>query len=120
METRTARVRIAVQNPTLRLRPGMWATVEIDIPAGEQDTLVPREAVIDTGVRRIVFVVREPGHFEPREVTVGRTGRDGSVEVLAGLEGGETVVVSGQFLLDAESRMREAIRKHLDTAGAKP
>jgi multidrug efflux pump subunit AcrA (membrane-fusion protein) len=120
METRTARVRIAVENPSLILRPGMWGTVEIAVPAVERATLVPREAVIETGLRRVAFVQREPGHFEPRDVTVGRAGRDGTVEVLAGLAAGDTVVVSGQFLLDAESRMREAIRKHLDTAGAQP
>jgi multidrug efflux pump subunit AcrA (membrane-fusion protein) len=97
----------------------MWAAVEITVPAVDRATLVPREAVIETGLRSVAFVQREPGHFEPREVTVGRTSRDGTLEVLAGLAPGETIVVSGQFLLDAESRMREAIRKHLDAAEAK-
>jgi multidrug efflux pump subunit AcrA (membrane-fusion protein) len=120
MTTRTARVRIAVENPGLTLRPGMWATVEIAVPAVDRATLVPREAVIETGVRQVAFVQRERGRFEPREVTTGRAGRNGTVEVLAGLAPGETVVVSGQFLLDAESRFREAIRKHLDATGTEP
>jgi Cu(I)/Ag(I) efflux system membrane fusion protein/cobalt-zinc-cadmium efflux system membrane fusion protein len=74
---------------------------------------VPREAVIDTGTRQIVFVTRDRRHFEPRRVTLGTTGADGAVQVLAGLAPGDTVVTSGQFLLDAESRLREAIEKHL-------
>lgn len=115
MQTRTALVRIAVANPALTLRPGMWATAEIAVAPVEHAVLVPREAVIDTGVRQLVFVERDPGHFAPRDVTTGRVGRDGGVQVLSGLAPGETVVVSGQFLLDAESRTREAIRKHLES-----
>src|SRR6185436_19571695 len=96
-----------------QLRPGMYATAEIDAEIAERARLVPREAIIDTGVRQIAFVVGEGGHFEPRRVTMGAAGQDGLVQVLSGLEPGESVVRSGQFLLDAESRMREAIQKML-------
>ncbi|WP_428940517.1 efflux RND transporter periplasmic adaptor subunit [Fontivita pretiosa] len=122
--TRTALVRMAMPNPELSLRPGMFATVWIESQIQDQALLVPREAVIDTGQRQIVFVPLENGHFEPRKVTVGVWSDDGNVQLLSGVAPGEQVVVSGQFLLDSESRMREAIQKHLDkqllAAGAKP
>jgi multidrug efflux pump subunit AcrA (membrane-fusion protein) len=115
--TRTAMVRFVIPNPDLALRPGMYATVEIAAEVAARALLVPRESVIDTGTRRVVFLAREAGHFEPREVTTGATGNDGMVQVLSGLAAGETVVTSGQFLLDAESRFQEAIQKHLGHAG---
>jgi RND family efflux transporter MFP subunit len=111
--TRTVMVRIVVPNPTLMLRPGMYASVEIDTVAPEATLLVPREAVIDTGIRQIAFVALEEGRFEPRRLTLGAEA-EGLVQVLAGLAAGEEVVTSGQFLLDAESRTREAIAKYLD------
>jgi len=111
--TRTARVRVALPNPGLTLRPGMYGTVEIESELSDRALLVPREAVIDTGTRQIVFVTVDRSHFEPRRVTLGSTGADGTVQVLSGLAPGETVVVSGQFLLDSESRLKEAIEKHL-------
>lgn len=111
--TRSAMVRLVVPNPTLVLRPGMYADVEIATEAPAPTMLVPREAVIDTGARQLVFVVQDVGRFEPRNVTLG-TEADGIVQVLAGLAPGERVVTSGNFLLDAESRTREAIAKYLD------
>jgi RND family efflux transporter MFP subunit len=111
--TRTAMVRIVVPNPTLMLRPGMYASVEIDTAAESPTLLAPREAIIDTGVRQIAFVALEGGRFEPRRLTLGAEA-EGVVQVLAGLSLGEEVVTSGQFLLDAESRTREAIAKYLD------
>jgi RND family efflux transporter MFP subunit len=119
--TRTTMVRIELDNAALRLRPGMYATMHISAEMGAHATLVPDEAVIDTGVRQIVFVARDRGRFEPREVRTGLANADGTVQVLAGLTPGEVVVTSGQFLLDAESRMREAIQKYLDQrAGDRP
>jgi hypothetical protein len=122
--TRTALVRMALPNPDLSLRPGMFATVWIESQIQDQALLVPREAVIDTGERQIVFLAQPDGHFEPRKVTVGVWGDDGNVQLLSGIAPGERVVISGQFLLDAESRMREAIQKHLDkqllAGGSKP
>lgn len=105
-QTRTLRVRFDLPNPDGALRPGMYATVRIERPLGEVLAL-PEEAVIDTGVRRVVFVEGSPGHFQPREVQLGRKG-EGYYEVLGGLTSGERVVVSAQFLLDSESRLRGA------------
>jgi Cu(I)/Ag(I) efflux system membrane fusion protein len=113
--TRAAVVRLEVQNPTLGLRPGMYGTVEIAVERAAAAVQVPREAVIDTGVRQVAFVVAGEGRFEPRPVVVGAPGEDGGVEIVDGLRAGETVVTSGQFLLDAESRFKEAIAKHLAT-----
>jgi Cu(I)/Ag(I) efflux system membrane fusion protein len=117
--TRTASVRLAVANPAFDLRPGMFASVVLRGELAARAVLVPREAVIDTGDRQVAFVVGEkPGHFEPRRVRVGWTGEGGNVQILEGLSGGEEVVVSGQFLLDAESRLQDALRKFLDRRGA--
>ncbi len=106
--TRTLRVRFDVANPEGDLKPGMYATVILDRPLGEVLAL-PEEAVIDTGVRKIVFVEVIDGRFQPREVKLGRRG-DAHYEVLEGLAPGERVVVSAQFLLDSESRLRGVTR----------
>ncbi len=111
--TRAASARLAFENPGFELKPGMYATAEFQIESAERTLLVPREAVIDTGVRQVAFVVREAGHFEPRDVQMGIETSDGTVQILKGLAAGEVVVTSGQFLLDVESRMREAIQKML-------
>lgn len=113
--TRTASVRMAVPNPGFELRPGMFASVVLRGELAADAVLVPREAVIDTGDRQVAFVVGEkPGHFEPRRVRTGWTGEGGSVQILEGLAAGEEVVVSGQFLLDAESRLQDALRKFIE------
>lgn len=113
--TRTASVRMAVPNPHFELRPGMFATVVLRAELAPTAVLVPREAVIDTGDKQVAFVVGlEPGHFEPRNVRTGWSAEGGNVQVVEGLEVGENVVVSGQFLLDAESRLQEALRKFLE------
>ncbi len=112
--TRTASVRMAVTNPSLELRPGMFASVVLTGELASSAVLVPREAVIDTGDRQVAFVVgAAPGHFEPRRVTTGWTAEGGNVQILEGLAAGEEVVVSGQFLLDAESRLQDALRKFI-------
>ena len=112
-ETRTALVRAEIPNGDHALRQGMYASAVVEGPATEPTPVVAREAVIDTGVRRVAFVSLGEGRFEPRELELGLRGDDGRVQVLSGLVAGERVVVSGQFLLDAESRVREAIRRHL-------
>lgn len=112
--TRTATVRVAIPNPKMTLRPGMYATAQISDELAESALLVPREAVIDTGTRQVTFVALGGGKFEPRNVKTGAAGADGMVQIVEGIKEGERVVTSGQFLLDAESRMREAIQKHLD------
>lgn len=113
MTTRAATVRLALPNPDLNLRPGMYATIRIEAQIAERAVLVPREAIIDTGERQLAFVALAGGRFEPRGVTMGQAGEDGMVQVIDGLVPGESIVVSGQFLLDSESRLREAVRKFL-------
>jgi Cu(I)/Ag(I) efflux system membrane fusion protein len=111
--TRTALVRIAIPNPGLQLRQGMYATVHIEAEVADRAMLVPREAIIDTGDRQVALVAVSGATFEPRRVTTGVAGDDGLIQVLSGLAPGEAVVTSGQFLLDSESRMKEAIQKYL-------
>ncbi|HXG61035.1 MAG TPA: efflux RND transporter periplasmic adaptor subunit [Planctomycetota bacterium] len=109
--TRTAVARLSFPNPNLVLKPGMYATIDLRVRVAGRTLIVPREAVLETGVRQIAFVARDGGHFDPRIVRVGAETGDGRVQILEGLAPGEKVVTSGQFLLDAESRMREAIQK---------
>lgn len=111
--TRTALVRMEIDNAELALRHGMFATVFLNVEIAPQTIVVPREAIIDTGVRQVAFVALDMGHFEPRNVEMGASGENGMVQVFSGLAPGEQVVVSGQFLLDAESRMKEAIQRFL-------
>jgi len=115
---RTATVRVEVA-ATGGLRPGMFARVRFEGPPGDDVVLIPAEAAIDTGNRSIVWLAVGKGRFEPREVRLGRHGDDGMVEVLAGIDAGDVVVTSGQFLIDAESRLREGTRKWTD-AGTMP
>ena len=89
----------------------MYATVNIVTRPVANAVLIPREAVIDTGTRQIVFVVESQGHFDPREVRMGLVGDGDKAEILDGIAPGETVVTSGQFLMDVESRTTEAIDK---------
>jgi multidrug efflux pump subunit AcrA (membrane-fusion protein) len=89
----------------------MYATAEIEAEIATDAVLVPREAVIDTGERQVAFLALEGGHFEPREVVMGAPAEGGMVQILEGLTPGQSVVTSGQFLLDAESRFREALAK---------
>ncbi len=112
-QTRTAKARIELANKGLLLKPGMFANVEMKKDLGTV-LIVPEDAVIDTGVRKIVFVRVSPVRFEPREVRVGARS-DGELVVLSGLEEGEAVVVSAHFLIDAESKVQAALRK-----GAQP
>jgi len=115
--TRTARVRLRFPNPRLELKPDMFAQVKIESPVTHQAVVVPSEAVLDTGLKQHVFLALGQGRFSPREVKLGVEGNDGLREVLSGLQGGEEVVVSAQFLLDSESRFREAVQLML---GPKP
>ncbi|MDH3291445.1 MAG: efflux RND transporter periplasmic adaptor subunit [Gemmatimonadota bacterium] len=102
--SRTNRVRVTVPNRDLRLKPGMFATVYFDAPIGPNVLTVPTEAVVVTGERNLVFVRDTTGTLSPREVVVGaRAGN--RVQLLRGLEEGETIVASANFLVDAESRL---------------
>lgn len=109
--TREVQVRLEFENPTGLLKPGMFATVELQSTLKREAVLVPRAAVIATGTRSVAFVSLGEGKFEPRNVRIGAKTGDGQVEVLEGLRPGELVVTSGQFLLDSESRVREALAK---------
>ncbi len=109
--TRTIRVRVELANPDFALKPGMYANVGLGIESAE-GVLIPEDAVLDSGVRQVVFVRTGQGVFEPREVSLG-VRSDGQVQVLAGVAEGEQVVVRANFLLDSESRLRSAI----DAAG---
>lgn len=102
--TRTLRIRFAVDNADGRLRPGMYGTAAFDTPSREMITL-PRDAVVDTGLGRHVFVAAGAGSFEPRPVRVGASRAD-RLEITEGIREGESVVVSGVFLVDSESRLR--------------
>jgi membrane fusion protein, copper/silver efflux system len=113
--TRRAEARLTLPNPELNLRPEMWATVELELSQGAVLT-VPASAVLDTGVRQLVFVVGEDHHLEPREVAVGvRT--DDHWEILDGLEEGEAVVTRALFLIDSESQLRAAMAAMLTGGG---
>lgn len=105
-KTRTVRVRLDFRNPGFALKPGMFADVELKINYGTQ-TLIPSEAVLDSGLRQIVFVAKPGGFFEPREVQLGAR-LENQYIVLSGLEPGETIVTSGNFLIDSESRLSTA------------
>lgn len=106
--TRTARVRIELPNSDGALMPDMYGTVAI--ASGATSALaIPDSAVIDSGMRRVVLVEKAEGRFEPREVKTGRRG-DGYVAVLEGLNEGEKVVVAANFLIDAESNLKSALR----------
>jgi Cu(I)/Ag(I) efflux system membrane fusion protein len=105
-ETRTTRVRMELPNPDLRLKPGMYGDVMIRVK-GRSVLAVPREAVLDSGTRTLAFLDRGEGRFEPREIKTGRT-FDGYTEVIEGLQTGDTVVTSGTFLIDSESKLMAA------------
>ena len=111
-QTRTATVRVQIDNADHRLREGMYATLDLLGEPSLPAPVIPREAIIDTGTRQITFVAMGEGRFEPRELKLGLSG-NGLVQVLSGVSPNEQVVVSGQFLLDSESRLKEAIQKHL-------
>ncbi|NVN87340.1 MAG: efflux RND transporter periplasmic adaptor subunit [Rhodopseudomonas sp.] len=117
-ETRTARIRIELNNPDLALIPEMYVDAEIDTGSARPVLSVAESAVLDTGSRQAVFVEKGQGRFEPREVKLGHRG-GGYVEIRDGLAEGEPVVVSANFLIDAESNLNAALKGFSD-AGAKP
>ena len=104
---RTVKVRIEFPNPNFELKPQMFAAVQLNINYGKQ-IVVPQEAVMDSGEKQYVFVVHEGGVFEPRMIQMGAK-LEGNVVVLSGLNAGETIVTSGNFLIDSESRLKSAM-----------
>jgi multidrug efflux pump subunit AcrA (membrane-fusion protein) len=112
-KTRTARVRVELPNPDGVLKPDMYANVTIDTPVLHDAVVVPDEAVIRSGRRSLLIVDRGEGRFEPREVELGVSSGEGSVQVTRGVQPGERIVTSGQFLIDSESRLRAAVEQML-------
>ena len=122
-KTRTARVRMEFHNPGYFLKPGMFATVELVADISPSALLVPDSAVLRSGQKNTVFVALPGGKFEARMVALGLSGENDQDQVLSGLEAGERVVTSGQFMLDSESQLREAIQKMnnpVEAAATKP
>jgi membrane fusion protein, copper/silver efflux system len=117
-QTRTARIRIELANPDGLLRPDMYVDAEIDTGSPQPVLAVPESAVLDTGSRQAVFVDKGQGRFEPRDVKLGHRG-GGYVEIRDGIAEGEPVVVSANFLIDAESNLKAALKGFSD-AGAQP
>lgn len=124
--SRTLRLRLEFKNRPgnsgPKLRPGMYGNVALDVPAASALS-VPVEALVDTGDVQYVFLAREGGRFEPRRVTVGARGSD-RVQVLSGVQEGDTVVTTANFLIDSESRLRAAVEGRTgelpDAGGAAP
>lgn len=108
--TRTQQARIVLQNPGHRLAPGMFAELRFRGGTTAEVPLVPDDAIISTGTDARVIVAEEDGRFRPVRVTLGRAA-DGMTEVVAGLEGGERIVVSGQFLIDSEASLSGALER---------
>lgn len=105
MDSRTVQVRVELPNPDGMLRPGMTAQVRLAQSSGQSVLLLPSEALIRTGKRVLVMVAEEGGRYRPAEVQVGAENQDNTV-ILAGLQEGQQVVASGQFLLDSEASLK--------------
>ncbi|MBW2445636.1 MAG: efflux RND transporter periplasmic adaptor subunit [Deltaproteobacteria bacterium] len=112
-KTRTARVRVELENPDLTLKPDMFANVTIETEPLEDVIVIPEEAVIRSGRRSLAVVALGEGRFSPREVMLGINSGDGWIEVIEGLAEGDRIVTSGQFLIDSESKLQEAAQKML-------
>lgn len=112
-KTRQVNVRLEFDNRDGRLKPGMFANIELRRTLADERTLVSRSAVIDTGERQVALVSLGNGRFEPRDLQLGIETEGDRVEVKSGLEPGERVVTSAQFLLDSESKIREGLLRML-------
>ncbi len=112
--TRVVKVRLEFENPTLELKPEMYANVVLQADLDRSALLIPREAYIDSGTRKVSFVALGKGKYQPRDIQVGVEAENGMVEVRYGLDEGDRIVTSGQFMLDAESKLKEAVAKMLE------
>ena len=110
VETRTLRVRVELPNPQGKLRPGMFAQVQLEAGSAQPALYVASEAVIRTGTRNVVLVADEAGHFTPTNVTV-RGEALGKSLILSGLHEGQKVVASGQFLIDSEASLKGVLAR---------
>ncbi|WP_342730408.1 efflux RND transporter periplasmic adaptor subunit [Bradyrhizobium sp. B117] len=116
-ETRTARVRVELANPDLALLPDMYVDAEIDTGGSAAVLAVPDSSVLDTGSRQAVLIDRGDGRYEPRQVKLGRRGA-GYVEIRDGLAEGDAVVTSANFLIDAESNLKAALKGFAEAQGS--
>ncbi len=112
-KTRTVKMRLEFDNPELALKPDMFANVSVQAGKQIDALIVPSEAIIRTGEQEQVFVQRGPGKYEPRKVVIG-VDSEGQVQILKGIKAGEIVVTSSQFLIDSESKLKEATAKMLE------
>lgn len=118
-ETRTVKLRLVFDNKEGLLKPAMYANVYLESLLDPAALLIPQEAVIDSGLRKVVFVSLGDGKYEPRPVKLGLEGENSTFQVLEGLHEGDNIVTSAQFMFDSESRLREAIQKMLDARSGK-
>ena len=116
-KTRTARVRLEFENPGYFLKPGMFVSAQITAELEHAVLLVPDSAVLRSGEKNTVFVALSGGKFDARPVVLGPEAEYALIEVISGLQEGEHVVTSGQFMLDSESQLREAIQKMSGSPG---
>jgi Cu(I)/Ag(I) efflux system membrane fusion protein len=109
-QTRTLTVRIGLDNPDSRLSPGMWVALDFTGPASEPQLVVPSEAVIVTGRRSVVIVSDEKGSFDVISVSTG-VEQEGRTPILSGLKEGQSIVLSGQFLIDSEASLTSTVTR---------
>ncbi len=114
-KTRDVIIRVSFDNLEGELKPDMFARIKIDTGSGKTGMFISSQAVIHSGDRQLVFVAKGKGKFTPRQITTGIYLEEGKVQVLTGLTPGENIVVSGQFLLDSESKLKEAIQKMIES-----
>ncbi len=119
-KTRTVKLRMDFNNPEGLLKPEMYANVYIESLIDPAALVIPQEAVIDSGLRKVVFVALGDGKYAPHTVRLGAEGEHNTFQVLDGLKEGDTIVTSAQFMFDSESRLREAIQKMLEPRSEKP
>lgn len=114
LQTRTLPVRIVIENPQFKLAPGMFVSLDFEAKAEQEQLVIPSEAIIMTGERNVVIVAREGGGFDVAEVALG-TEAEGKTAILSGLEEGQSIVSSGQFLIDSEASLKSTVSR-LSTA----
>lgn len=114
-KTRDVKIRLVFHNPDLKLKPQMYVNIKIESGSGEDVLVIPSEAIIRSGKRNVVFIAEGGGRFQPRDIIVGPEGENAMIQVIAGLEEGQKIVTSAQFLLDSESRLRDTIQKMLES-----
>lgn len=117
IETKTAKARLEINNKNGDFRPGMYVNISLKKDLGDS-LLIPDDSVIDTGVRKIVFVKKDNAIFEPREIKIGPHSEK-RIAVLSGLQAGEEIVTSAHFLIDTESKFQAAIEKGDSSSSSK-